>query len=100
MQFLVAGGVLALSVVIGLVNLTAAIILLIQLFKRKGVAHGIFGICCGIYTFIWGWMTVAEIDASEPPVLGLSYRSWMMIWTGCFVASLGLQCLGAVAQQM
>ena len=47
-------GILAL--IVGIANLVLAIMVLIKLFQDKGVLHGILGIICLLYTFIWGWM--------------------------------------------
>ena len=40
----------------GITALVCAIMVIIQIFKKEGVALGILGILCGIYTYIWGWM--------------------------------------------
>ncbi len=70
-----------------LLNFGAFIIFLIQLFKAKGAGHGVAGLCCGLYTFIWGWQNADALDASNPPVL-LKYKQWILVWTGCFVANI------------
>ncbi len=37
--------------------LILAIIVLVRLFQRKGVLHGVLGlVSLGIYPFIWGWV--------------------------------------------
>ncbi|NMO15769.1 hypothetical protein HPC49_03425 [Pyxidicoccus fallax] len=76
-----------LSVLISLASLIFFIMVLIKLFQAKGPLHGILGIFCGIYTFIWGWMNV---DANDN-------RQIMLAWTGCIVGSIVLNILGAVA---
>jgi len=53
------------------------IIVLIKLFQEKGVLHGILGLICGLYTFIWGW-----IEAGR-----LNIRNIMLIWTLLIVLS-------------
>ena len=78
----------ALATLIGLGNLVCFIIVLIKLFKEKGVLHGILGIVCGLYTFIWGWM--------ESGRLGI--KNIMLIWTALFVLSIVLN--GVVAMSM
>ena len=75
---------LALSGLVGIVNLVAFIIVLIQLFKAKGAGHGIAGLCCGLYTLIWGWQNADQLDANNPPVI-LKYKQWVLIWTVCVV---------------
>ena len=68
------------------------IMVLIQMFKTQGPLHGILGIICGLYAFIWGWMKATE----------LNLKNIMLIWTGCFVVTLILQMLfyGSMAASM
>lgn len=47
------------------------IMVLIRMFKDAGVVHGIIGILCSLYAFIWGWMNSGK--------LGL--RNIMIAWT-------------------
>jgi hypothetical protein len=47
------------------------IIVLIKLFQENGVLHGILGLICSLYTFIWGWINAGR----------LNIRNIMMIWT-------------------
>lgn len=77
-------GILAL--VAGLASFVFFIIVLIQLFKTKGVLHGILGIICGLYTFIWGWINA---DAQ-------GIRKTMVNWTIAIIAQIVLQVLAAV----
>lgn len=71
-------GLLALlSVAASIGSIVCLIMVLIKLFQDKGVGWGIFGIFCGIYTFIWGWQNVSRHNLN--PV--------MLIWTGCIVLS-------------
>ncbi|TAJ24914.1 MAG: hypothetical protein EPO68_00745 [Planctomycetota bacterium] len=37
-----------------------AVITLIKLFKEKGLLHGLLGIVCWLYAFIWGWINVKK----------------------------------------
>lgn len=46
---------LILSVISGLGSLGCLIFVLTKLFPAEGAVKGIFGIICGLYTFIWGW---------------------------------------------
>lgn len=59
-------------------NLVCFIMVLIKLFKAKGALHGILGLICGLYTFIWGW-----INAGPQNI-----KNIMLIWTACFVLSM------------
>lgn len=76
----------ALSQLVGLAALIPFIMVLIKLFKEKGVLHGILGILCGLYTFIWGWM--------ESGRLGIKNIMW--IWTALIVVNLALTVLVGV----
>ena len=49
------------------------IMVLIQLFKAKGALHGILGLICSLYTFIWGWINAKTLNLSK----------LMLIWTIC-----------------
>jgi len=90
---------LGLSGILGLVNLAAWIIFLIQLFKAKGTGHGIAGFCCGLYTLIWGWQNADSLDASNPPVV-MKYKQWIMIWTGCILGNIVLNIAGQAMARM
>jgi hypothetical protein len=72
-----------LSGLIGLVNLVLAILVLIKLFQKQGVLHGILGIICMIYTFIWGWIHAKELDITNI----------MIGWSACIVVQM---ILGAI----
>jgi len=81
------GSLLSLVImVVSLGSLICAIIVVIQLFKEKGPLHGILGIICGLYTFIWGWLNAAR----------LNIRNIMMIWTALVVVLIVLQVLAGV----
>jgi len=56
------------------------IIVLIKLFQEKGVLHGILGLICWLYTFIWGW-----IEAGR-----LNIRNIMLVWTALVILSIVL----------
>ena len=60
-----------LGLVIWLGSLICFIIVLIKLFQENGVLHGILGLICGLYTFIWGWINAGR----------LNIRNLMLIWT-------------------
>lgn len=47
------------------------IMVLIRMFKNAGPVHGIIGILCSLYAFIWGWMNSGK----------LGFRNIMLIWT-------------------
>ena len=54
-----------LAIVVGIANLVFFIMVLIKLFQEKGVLHGILGIICGIYTFIWGWINADRLGIKQ-----------------------------------
>jgi hypothetical protein len=67
------------------------IMVLIQLFKAKGALHGILGLICSLYTFIWGWINAKTLNLSK----------LMLIWTVCILVSMvtgGFAAASAAAQ--
>jgi hypothetical protein len=74
-----------LAAIAGLVSLGCFIMVLIKLFQEKGALHGILGLICSIYTFIWGWMNVDR----------LNIRNIMIIWSACIVAAIILNLIGS-----
>ena len=77
-----------LALVVSIANLVLFIMVLIKLFQEKGILHGILGLICGLYTFIWGWINVER----------LGIRNIMLGWTACIVLSI-LFNVGATAMQ-
>ena len=76
-----------LSIVASLVSLVCWIITLVKIFKSEnGVLHGIIGIICGLWAFIWGWMKAGEMDNQKI----------MLIWTIAIIASIALSVLGSM----
>ena len=57
--------------ILGVVNLICAIYVVIKMFSEKGALHGILGLLCGLYAFIWGWQNADRLDM----------RNIMMGWT-------------------
>lgn len=81
MEFLILG----LAVITSLVSLGCFIMVLIKLFQEKGALHGILGLICALYTFIWGWMNVDR----------LGIRTIMLVWSGVIVFSIILNLASA-----
>ncbi|MDR3406756.1 MAG: hypothetical protein P4L99_29995 [Chthoniobacter sp.] len=79
----------ALNTLIGLGSLVCFIMVLIKLFKDKGVLHGILGIICGLYTFIWGWINAGR----------LGIKNIMLAWTACIIVQIILGTMIAMAAQ-
>jgi hypothetical protein len=61
-------------------SLVCFIIVVIKLFQQKGALHGILGILCGLYTFIWGWMESGR----------LNIKNIMIVWSVCMVVGVAL----------
>lgn len=64
-----------LAIVVGIGSLICWIMVLIKLFQEKGVLHGILGIICALYPFIWGWMNAGR----------LNIKNVMIVWSVCIV---------------
>jgi len=77
-----------LGMLAGLVSLVCFIIMVIPLFKEKGALHGILGIICGLYTFIWGWMNAARLGKTQI----------MLIWTIALVATIVINGMAGFGQ--
>ena len=75
------------ATLVGLIALVPFVMTLIKLFKEKGALHGILGLICGLYTFIWGWMNVKRHNS-----MGL-----MTAWTALWIVSIVLNAI-AVSQ--
>jgi hypothetical protein len=73
-----------LATLISLAGLIPFILVLIKLFQEKGALHGILGLICGLYTFIWGWMNAER----------LGIKNLMLLWTALIIASFVLAYLG------
>ena len=80
-----ATGLSIVAIIVGIGSLICWIMVLIKLFQEKGVLHGILGIICALYPFIWGWIHVNR----------LNIRNVMIVWTICVV--LGVILNGASA---
>jgi hypothetical protein len=72
-----------LAQLVSLACIVPFIIVLIKLFQTKGALHGILGLLCGLYTFIWGWINATT----------LNLKNIMLIWTGLLLASIVLNVL-------
>jgi hypothetical protein len=47
------------------------ILVVVKMFQNQGALHGILGLICGLYAFIWGWMNSGK----------LGIKNLMIIWT-------------------
>jgi hypothetical protein len=76
----------------GLASFITFIMVLVKLFQQKGALHGILGIFCNLYPFIWGW-----IESTR-----LNLKKVMLIWTLSIVVAMvgyGMVIAGAVSMQ-
>ncbi len=71
------------ALVAAITSLVCLVIVLTKLFPDKGVGWGIFGIFCGIYTFIWGWQNAETYNI----------KTVMIVWTAAFAANVLLRVL-------
>jgi hypothetical protein len=62
-------GILALLVLLGLI--VCWILVVVKMFQNAGALHGILGILCSLYAFIWGWLNAGK----------LNIRNIMLAWT-------------------
>jgi uncharacterized membrane protein YhaH (DUF805 family) len=72
--------------VFGIIWLVCWIMVLIKIFQDKeknGVLHGVIGILCSLWAFIWGWMNVSRFGN----------KNIMIIWT---VATIGYFVFGGM----
>jgi len=76
-----------LASLVGIGGLICCIMVLIRLFKAKGVLHGILGIICGLYPFIWGWINVKA----------LGIKNIMIAWTACFAIGIPLNIMASAS---
>jgi heme A synthase len=61
------------------------IMVVIKMFQNAGAVHGIIGILCSLYAFIWGWMNAGK----------LNLRNIMLIWTVLIILYAILAATGA-----
>jgi hypothetical protein len=58
-----------------LVMIVAQILVVVKMFQNAGVVHGILGLICGLYAYIWGWMNSSK----------LGIKNLMFIWTALII---------------
>ena len=68
------------AIVVSIASFIYFILVLIKLFENKKVWWGIFGIICGLYTFIWGWQNAER----------LGMQKTMLNWTICIIIGIVL----------
>jgi hypothetical protein len=62
------------GILVWLVLLAAVVVqilVVVKMFQNQGALHGILGLICGLYAFIWGWMNASK----------LGIKNLMIIWT-------------------
>lgn len=73
-----------LGMVVWLGCIICLIMVVIKMFQDQGPLHGILGIICGLYAFIWGWLNADR----------MGIKNIMMIWTLLIIVSIVLGFLG------
>ena len=80
------GLILGMTIVLLLVNVAAALYMLVQLHRAKGIGHGILGFLFPPYLYVWGWM-----NGSSDTGGFFRNRDMMLFWTFVIVLALGFQ---------
>jgi len=73
-----------LGMVVWLGCIICLIMVVIKMFQDKGALHGILGLICGLYAFIWGWLNADRVGI----------KNIMMIWSLLILISLVLGFVG------
>ena len=60
---------------LALVAFVVQILVVVKMFQNAGAVHGILGLICGLYAYIWGWMNSGK----------LNIRNLMIIWTALII---------------
>lgn len=60
---------------LALVAFVIQILVVVKMFQNAGALHGILGIICGLYAYIWGWINSSRYNI----------RNLMFIWTALIV---------------
>lgn len=81
------GFIALIAIAVAIANLVCLIIVLTKLFPKEGALKGIFGIICGLYTFIWGWQNAKSEDI----------QNVMIIWSFCVGLNIVLNVLASSA---
>lgn len=66
------------GILVWLVLLAAVVVqilVVVKMFQNAGALHGILGIICGLYAYIWGWLNAGK----------LNIRNLMFIWTALII---------------
>ena len=73
-----------------LVAWVAGLWMVYKLYQRKGLLHGILGLICSLYPFIWGLMNFKDPEIKQP----------MTVWLIAIGVSIVLVILGVVVSMM
>jgi hypothetical protein len=55
----------------GFISFVAGLWMVVIMFQKKGVLHGILGLICELYTFIWGLMHFSDPEIKTPMTVWL-----------------------------
>jgi hypothetical protein len=75
------------SAIAGILTFVAGLWMIIKMFQKKGVLHGILGLIFPIYPFIWGLIHFKEEEFKKP----------MFLWLGGIVLSVIVAIVGGGA---
>ena len=73
-----------LGMVVWLGCIVCLIMVVIKMFQNQGPLHGILGLICGLYAFIWGWINADKVGI----------KNIMMIWSLLILISIVLGFVG------
>jgi hypothetical protein len=80
------GVILGMAVVLLLVNVAAALYMLVQLHRARGIGNAILGFLFPPYLYIWGWM-----NGSRDTGGFFRNRDMMLFWTFAIILTVGFQ---------
>lgn len=46
---------------LAVVAFVVQILVVVKMFQNAGALHGILGLICGLYAYIWGWMNANKL---------------------------------------
>lgn len=70
----------------GIISFVAGLWMVVILFQKKGILHGILGLICELYPFIWGLIHFGDPEIKTP----------MTIWLIAIGFSIVLSIIGTI----
>jgi hypothetical protein len=84
----------------GLVSFVCFCIFLFKLFESKGAGHAVAGFFCGLYTLYFAFTSADQLDASQPPIMGVKYKNFFYLWVAAILGSMVLNGVASVVAGM